>query len=242
MATAFLKVVSGSRAGLNIPLSADAPLLIGRKRGDLLIDDAMVSSAHAQLVPRDDGWAIQDLGSTNGTMVDGRLVRDEVLKPGAEITIGGTKLVLFVGLGDGSQAEGPPPAKAEIAWLLDEELVEVPPDAARGTDVIDLNLRLPPGCNALVEATSGADQGKAWRFTRGSATIGRRTGEVPLSDLEVSRRHAVIEIFGRDMMFVRDLESTNGTYHNGRRVAAARLKSGDTIGIGKTVLKLVVNR
>lgn len=241
MANAFLKVVSGARAGLNIPLSADGPLLIGRKRGDLLIDDAMVSSSHAQIVPRDDGWVLQDLGSTNGTLVDGRLVREEVLKPGAEIAIGGTKLVLFVGLSD-ANADGPPAAKPEIAWLLDEELVEVPADAARGTDVIDLNLRLPPGCNALVEATSGVDLGKTWRFTRGSATIGRRTGEVPLNDLEVSRRHAVVEIFGRDMMFVRDLESTNGTYHNGRRVAAARLKPGDTIGIGKTVLKLVVSR
>ena len=44
------------------------------------------------------------------------------------------------------------------------------------------------------------------------------------------------------MIFVRDLGSTNGTYHDGRRVTVARLRPGDTVGLGKTVLKFVVNR
>ena len=57
-------------------------------------------------------------------------------------------------------------------------------------------------------------------------------------DGEVSRRHSVIEVFGREMIFLRDLGSTNGTYHNGRRIKVARLKHGDTIGIGKSVLRL----
>ena len=66
-------------------------------------------------------------------------------------------------------------------------------------------------------------------------------GEVPLTDVEVSRRHAVVEVFGREMIFLRDLGSTNGTYHNGRRVSISRLQPGDTIGVGKTVMKLKVN-
>lgn len=243
MSSAFLKVVSGAREGLNVSLSATEPLLIGRKRGDLILDDPLVSGAHAQLVPRDDGWVLQDLGSTNGTMVDGRLIRELVLRPGAEITIGQSRLVLFVGVED----EAPPPDRAslEIAWLLDEELVEL-----RGTtdrtrspnDVIDQDLRLPPGLQAVVEVVAGADVGKVFRFTRGNVTIGRKTGEVPLSDTEVSRRHAVIEVFGREMIFLRDLGSTNGTYHNGRRVAVAGVRAGDTIGVGKSVLKLQVAR
>ena len=238
--SAFLKVTSGPRAGVNIPLGGDGPLIIGRKRGDFLIEDPQVSGTHAQIVPRDDGWVLQDLGSTNGSLVDGRLVREEVLRPGTEISIGATRMVLFVGLSESARDEIPGAGgHAEVAWLMDEELVEIP-EGPKTTDVIDLNLRLPPGLNALVEATSGVDLGRTWRFTRGSATIGRKTGEVPLSDLEVSRRHAVVEIFGRDMIFVRDLGSTNGTYHNGRRVGMARLRSGDTVGIGKTVLKLVV--
>lgn len=246
MAEAFLKVISGSRQGLNVPLAAGSPLLIGRKRGDLLLEDALVSSTHAQILQRDGGWMIQDLGSTNGTVVDGRLVYESPLRPGAEITLGNTRLVLFLGL---AEAEEPAPGarapQREIAWLLDEELVELQgsPDRTRGaTDVIDQDLRLPPGVSAVVEVVAGQDVGKVFRFTRGNVTIGRHMGEIPLSDLEASRQHAIIELFGREMIFLRDLASTNGTYHNGQRIEVARLRDGDTVGVGRSVLKLRVTR
>jgi len=133
----------------------------------------------------------------------------------------------------------------EIAWLLDEELVELAGDASStgsAADVVGQDLRLPPGVNAILEVVAGADLGKVYRFTRGNVSIGRRIGEVPLSDVEVSRRHAVVVVFGREMIFLRDLGSTNGTYHNGRKVSLAQLEPGDTIGIGKTVLKLQLSR
>lgn len=246
MADAFLKVISGARQGLNIPLPATEPLIIGRKRGDLLLDDALVSGTHAQIMPRDEGWIIQDLGSTNGTLVDGRLIYESALRPGAEITLGNTRMVLFIGMAEedeGSRGRVSSP-QLEIAWLLDEELVELAgsPDRTRNAgDVIDQDLRLPPGVSAVVEVVAGQDVGKVFRFTRGNVTIGRHLGEIPLSDLEASRRHAVIELFGREMIFLRDLGSTNGTYHNGQRVDIARLKDGDTVGVGRSVLKLRVS-
>jgi pSer/pThr/pTyr-binding forkhead associated (FHA) protein len=243
-----LKVVSGpgQREGMNVPLSREQPLVIGRKRGDLILEDPLVSGAHAQIRAKDDHWVVQDLGSTNGTMLDGRLIREAVLTPGAELSIGSTVLVLFVGEGAQPGAPRAPAApRQEVAWLLDDELVEVrgSADRTRGTgDVIDQDLRLPPGLNAVVEVVNGEDTGRVFRFTRGNITIGRKLGEVPLSDLEVSRRHAVIEVFGRDMIFLRDLGSTNGTYHNGRKVGVSALQSGDTIGVGRSVLKLQVKR
>jgi pSer/pThr/pTyr-binding forkhead associated (FHA) protein len=245
MAGAFLKVVAGARQGLNVPLLGSDPLVIGRKRGDLIIDDPLVSSTHAQIIERNDSYVLQDLGSTNGTLVDGRLVRESVLRPGSEIAIGSTRLVLFVGL-DEPVAEGEVPAPhkgsaTEIAWLLDEELVELGgagDHTASGGDVIDQDLRLPPGLRASVECVAGSDAGKVFRFTRGNVAIGRKTGEIPLTDLETSRRHAVIEVFGREMVFLRDLGSTNGTYHNGQRISVSRLRNGDTIGVGRSVLKL----
>jgi pSer/pThr/pTyr-binding forkhead associated (FHA) protein len=242
MAGAFLKVVSGAREGLNVPLHAREPLLIGRRKGDLILDDPLVSGSHAMIIPKDDGWVLQDLGSTNGTLLDGRLIREVALKPGAEITIGHSKLVLFVGI-EAPEVPAASPA-TELAWLLDEELIEARSgERTRSpTDVIDQDLRLPPGLNATLEVVAGVDAGKVFRFTRGNITIGRRTGEVPLSDIEVSRRHAVIEVFGREMIFLRDLESTNGTYHNGRRVAVAAIRGGDTLGVGRTVFKLQVSR
>ncbi len=246
MPSAFLKVVAGARQGLNVPLSASDPLVIGRKRGDLLLDDPLISSTHAQILVRNDGYIIQDLGSTNGTLVDGRLVREAPLRPGSEIALGSTRLVLFVGLDDAPEMDGDVQdssrsSATEIAWMLDEELVELQGSSDRtnqGTDVIDQDLRLPPGLRAAVECVAGADAGKVFRFTRGNVTVGRKHGEIPLSDLEISRRHAVIEVFGREMIFLRDLGSTNGTYHNGQRVTVSRLRNGDTIGVGRSVLKL----
>lgn len=260
MSTSFLRVVSGSRLGLNIPLNPKESLIIGRREGNLLLDDALISGKHCQIVFRGADFVLQDLGSTNGTTVDGRLVREHVLKPGNEVTLGSTRLLMFAGhegatVADeaenadmaAAQASLEPnrSAEANIAWLLDEELVELggSADRTRGPgDVIGQELRLPPGLNAVLEVIAGQDTGKVFRFTRGNVHIGRRAGEVPLSDGEVSRRHSVIEVFGRDMIFLRDLGSTNGTYHNGKRGSVGRLRSGDTIGVGKTVLKLQVSR
>ena len=230
MARAFLRVVSGGRQGLSVPLSEDQPLLIGRSRGDLLLDDPLISGAHCRIVTRNGRFVLQDLGSTNGTTVDGKRVQDITLRPGSEILLGNTRLLLFSG------EESEPAAEVSgVAWLLDDELVVE--ESEDHTDVIGQGLRLPPRLDGRVEVVAGPDVGTVIRFARGSLTIGRRQGEIALSDPEVSRRHAFIEVFGADMVFLRDVISTNGTYHNGRRVQVSRLRDGDTIGCGKTVLR-----
>lgn len=250
MDQAFLQIVSGVRRGLNVPLHDGKPLVVGRKRGDLILDDPLVSGSHCRILGKEDGFVLQDLGSTNGTMVDGRMVREAALRPGSEITIGSSRMILYVGEDPREKPDATPraaPSQLEIAWLLDEELVELRSGADRDrprppADVIGQDLRLPPGLNAVVEVIAGLDAGKVFRFTRGNVSIGRRQGEVPLTDVEVSRHHAVIEVFGREMIFLRDLGSTNGTYHNGRRISVSKLQSGDTVGCGKTIMRLQVSR
>ncbi len=249
MSKAFLQITSGARQGLNVPIQSDGTLVIGRKRGDLLLEDPLVSGRHCQIVGREGKYSLKDLGSTNGTLVDGRLVHEIVLRPGAEISVGSSRMILYVGEeapdSEGEAAARPSAAQLDLAWLLDEELVELRGSGERTrtqADVIGQDLRLPPGLNAVVEVVAGQDAGKVYRFTRGNVSVGRRQGEVPLTDVEVSRHHAVIEVFGREMIFLRDLGSTNGTYHNGRRVSVSRLQTGDTIGCGKTVMKLQVSR
>ena len=127
MPKAFLKLVSGMKQGLNVPLPEDRPLLVGRREGDIVLEDPMVSSRHLQISLMDGVWLLQDLGSTNGTQVDGRLVREVPLGPGSEITVGSTRMVLFMASemenelsedGDASRMNG---KKQEVAWLLDEE-------------------------------------------------------------------------------------------------------------------------
>ena len=247
MEGAYLRITRGAREGMHVPLLPSKVVVIGRKRGELLLDDPLVSSAHCQVVLRDGEVLLEDLGSTNGTRVDGRRVREVVLRDGSEIVIGGSTLVLHLGIEDApsdAASSRPSPSQIGIAWLLDGEQTGTGASekGRPAADLIGQDLRLPPGLNAVVEIVAGLDAGKVFRFNRGNVSIGRRQGEVPLSDVEVSRNHAVIEVFGRDMIFLRDLGSTNGTYHNGRRVSVSRLKSGDTIGVGRSVLKLQITR
>lgn len=239
--TTFLRVVTGARQGLSVPLQPDQPLLIGRSRGDLVLDDPLVSGAHCRIVTRNGRFVLQDLGSTNGTTVDGRMVQDTVLRAGAEIVVGNTRLLVFAA-GE-EEAQEPAESSADIAWLLDDELVALEDlPSLKPADLIGQGLRLPPGLGASIAVVAGPDAGQTWRLSRGTVTIGRRQGEVPLEDGEVSRRHAFIEIFSADMIFLRDVSSTNGTYHNGRRIQVSRLRSGDTIGCGKSVMRFSASR
>ncbi len=67
----------------------------------------------------------------------------------------------------------------------------------------------------------------------GSLVVGREHScDIPLSAEDVSRRHAVLEGEDGDWR-VRDLESANGTWVNGRRVSERRLKPGDEIRFGR---------
>ncbi|MGD0991790.1 MAG: FHA domain-containing protein [Gemmatimonadales bacterium] len=61
---------------------------------DLVIPDDSVSSQHAKLTRREGIWVLTDLGSTNGTLVDGEKVEGEVpLAPGAFVRFGDVQLV-----------------------------------------------------------------------------------------------------------------------------------------------------
>ncbi len=64
---------------------------IGRSRGcDVVLSDNNVSRQHGEIRPRGGSWVYTDLGSTNGSSINGRSLHGpEVLKPGDEISLGG---------------------------------------------------------------------------------------------------------------------------------------------------------
>jgi pSer/pThr/pTyr-binding forkhead associated (FHA) protein len=69
-------------------------------------------------------------------------------------------------------------------------------------------------------------------------TAGRQ-GTLPLSDEHASSHHALFQ-FAHGLWYVEDLDSTNGTWLNGRRIYnSQRLKKGDKIKIGRTVITVV---
>jgi len=137
-----------------------------------------------------------------------------------------------------------PPANVEgIGALISEELDgfseqtdSVVMDIARA----DEELKLPYRTNLYLEVVEGPDQGKKVQFPKGNMVIGRLNADVVLKDSDISRRHSLIEAYTRDKIFIKDLASTNGTFVNGQKVTYDKLKHGDKIRVGKSVLKFVV--
>ncbi len=68
-------------------------LVMGRLPAcEISLNDANASRQHAELVRREDGWWIVDLDSTNGTYVNGSLVKERRLVPGDRIQVGSSKM------------------------------------------------------------------------------------------------------------------------------------------------------
>jgi hypothetical protein len=68
-------------------------LLLGRHHAcDVVLDEPSVSRQHARLVFRDGSWVLQDLESTNGTIVNGSLVGRCALRPGDQLVFGYARL------------------------------------------------------------------------------------------------------------------------------------------------------
>jgi pSer/pThr/pTyr-binding forkhead associated (FHA) protein len=89
-----LVVVRGSLAGEEHPLDREK-LVLGRGPGvDLAFDDTEMSSQHAAVEFAGEGLRICDLGSTNGTFVNGKPVHAKDLVSGDRIELGGHLLQL----------------------------------------------------------------------------------------------------------------------------------------------------
>jgi Protein of unknown function (DUF3662)/FHA domain len=73
----------------NHPLEGHGPWTIGRSQeNDIVISDPNVSRRHARLARADNGFIVEDLGSTNGTLLDGAPIDRERIESGDELTFG----------------------------------------------------------------------------------------------------------------------------------------------------------
>jgi pSer/pThr/pTyr-binding forkhead associated (FHA) protein len=99
-----------------------------------------------------------------------------------------------------------------------------------------------PGDATLTDGTPNqslvVQAGDQTRIFNKEFTAGRQ-GDLPVSDEHASSHHALFQ-FAHGLWYVEDLGSTNGTWLNGRRIyASQRLKKGDKIRIGRTVITVV---
>jgi FHA domain len=78
---------------------------------------------------------------------------------------------------------------------------------------------------------------KEVQLTKDRTTLGRRPyNDIVIDNLAVSGEHAVLQMMGNEV-FLEDLNSTNGTYINGKAVKKQQLQNNDTVEIGKYKIK-----
>ena len=217
MAGEQLRVTEGKEQGRLLPIDAD--LLIGRLAPEdegRLGGDAEISRRHARIARGADGQlAIEDLGSANGTFVNGtRIDAPRTLVAGDRVRVG--KTVLEVA------AIGAAAPEATLAPAAETMLATPEPEPVP----------------LVLVVTGGAAQGRQLDV-EDELVLGRAvSGDGRLTDdNELSRRHARISRGDTGQLAIEDLGSANGTYVNGQRITSrVLLTPGDSVKLGSTTI------
>ena len=185
---------------------------------DIMLNDARVSRSHARLDCGESGITLVDLGSSNGTRLNGMQIDRATLKP--EDTIGIGSLQLKYKIEDPSQDVGI--TKIDTEKQLDQTIRQE---------------FLPVMINETGNPSLVVFTGKnTWQVDLGHidrVTIGRdESCSVVVEASNVSRRHA--EVYRQEGMFIlNDSGSTNGTWVRGKKVEQYALQDGDAFHIGQ---------
>jgi pSer/pThr/pTyr-binding forkhead associated (FHA) protein len=97
------------------------------------------------------------------------------------------------------------------------------------------------GRRAALVIRTGGFEGTRYELAAGETLIGRNPGtDITLLDEGISREHAIVLYDeDQDRYVIEDLQSTNGTKVNGKRVRSEALAPGDEIQIGRTRFEFV---
>ncbi len=87
-----LVILSGPERGREQIIEGELFRIGKSKENDLVLPDETVSRAHCEITRDHRGYLLHDLGSTNGTLLDGAEIKEAWLKPGAVITVGKVEL------------------------------------------------------------------------------------------------------------------------------------------------------
>ena len=107
-------------------------------------------------------------------------------------------------------------------------------------------LALPAAKVITLEVIAGPSQGLVYRLSKPRVVLGRPfdalghgSADLEINDPEVSRWHCAVEV-KNDVVRLRDLDSTNGTYFEEERVRAAELKDHSEFRIGSTLVRVTI--
>lgn len=101
---------------------------------------------------------------------------------------------------------------------------------------------LPLGLAINLEFIDGPQRGAVLQVTRSRSVLGRDRGDLHVADPLVSRRHAVLDVYDPETVILKDLASTNGTYHNGRLIDHCKLADGDEVRLGSSIINVLIDQ
>ena len=183
---------------------------------DIVVNDPQVSARHCQLMRTEAGWLLRDLGSTNGTFVNGvRIAGTVSVRPGDKILLANAVPLPWPSITgqDAAQTQaGSTAAPPDVPVTARPNLVPPPQPGSAPTEVPQI-------------AAMGA--GRVIRIGRAP------DNDVVLENPTVSRYHARL-VQTADGWYIEDLQSYNGTAvnHVYQRVQRARVSPQDVVFLG----------
>lgn len=218
---------------------------VGRENADILLNDSSVSRYHATVEVREGDAQITDVGSTNGTTVNGQKITSEsptTLTSGQEVRFGNSILVFEMAHKDDQEEaaetgpdETPEPCQDETA--NGEPTGEDPSADKLKDDKTEPAPEPEPRAYAFLEDLT--DAATRYEIPEDGATIGRREGhDIVIANPYISSNHAQIALTN-GVYTLSDTGSTNGTTLNGRKLpphTPQALADGDEIAFGGAAL------
>ncbi len=199
-----------------------ARVTIGRATtNDIPLSDGRLSRSHARLECAPGTCTLVDLGSSNGSYLNGQRVERMLLQPGDMISLGGSRFRYELA-----------PATEMLGMTVIDQEADL--DKALDLEVLPFSINETSQSRLVVMTPQ-----RTWEVSLediDTLSIGRvDSNQLVLEHFRVSRQHAEVQRKG-SLFILRDLGSTNGTWHGDTRIEHLVLQDGDEFRIGEATL------
>ncbi|MBA4114234.1 MAG: FHA domain-containing protein [Verminephrobacter sp.] len=206
-----------------VQLTKERTMLGRRPYNDIVIDNLAVSGEHAVMHMTEHEVEVEDLGSTNGTYVNGKAIKRQVLRNGDTIEVGKYKIRFLQEEEDGGY---------EKTMIFKPGMVPPPlaprPAAATAPAAAPATASAAP-LSAVIRVLSGAAAGREVALTKVVTTIGKPGVAVA----SITRRH--------HGFVLAHVEGPDTPMHNGARIGQAPvpLHTGDMLELAGTEMQFI---
>ncbi|MQF69152.1 FHA domain-containing protein [SAR202 cluster bacterium AD-804-J14_MRT_500m] len=234
--SATLVINSKNMKDQSVALAASSAVtIVGRSTdNDVVIDDLSVSRQHARITSENGLYYLEDLGSANGTYVNGiQSSGRQTINPGSTIKVGKTEMKFNAPTTSSKATDSMP------SLMMDPLKTAVQLDATSRRPGTTQLVKQPKPVMAWLVVKEGPDVGTKFELTENDLTVGRDSScDIKVSDRKVSLYHGNLCYREDEFVFV-DAGSTGGTFVNGESIRSSTLRPSGTLQVGKTLLTLV---